>query len=136
MFLSLALVCLASLSFSSARAGSLVAIRKNAAFVACVCSWVLLPLCLLLPCPWAWHKLQLSPESLVAKRSSRLLWNLAKSSNCSAQVGAGVRLALPLEHSELKEKSLLMEHTNDLYILITNAWVKITRWNLNELGEV
>ena len=82
--------------------------------------------------PWAWHKLQLSPAAQVTDRNPSLFWDLAKSSNCLAPVGAGVRLAPPWEHSELKEKPLLMVHTNDLYILIRNAWVKITRWNLNE----
>lgn len=82
--------------------------------------------------PWATHKPQLSPAAQVADRNPSLFLDLAKSSNCLAPVGAGVSLAPPWECCELKDKPLLMAHTNDLYILIRNAWVKITSWNLNE----
>lgn len=82
--------------------------------------------------PWARHNRRLSPAAQVADRNPSLFWDLAKSSNCVAPVGAGVSLPPPRERSEPKDKPLLMAHTNDLYILIRNAWVKITGWNLNE----
>lgn len=74
----------------------------------------------------------MSPAAQVADRNLSLFWDLARSSNCSAPAGVGERLALPSEHSVSKDKPLLMVHTNDLYILIRNAWVKIIHWKLNE----
>ena len=118
-------LCLCLFFIQHCRCWKLVAVKRKR----CLCNLFLLSTS---PCPWAWHKLQLSPAAQLADRNPSLFWDLAKSSSCSAPVGAGVRLALPSEYSESKDKPLLMVPTNDLYILIRNAWVKITRWNLNE----
>lgn len=54
-------------------------------------------------------------------RNPSLFRDLAKSSNGLAPVDAGGFPALPWEHSEPKDKPLLMAHINDLYVLIRNA---------------
>lgn len=83
-----------------------------------------------LPCLWVWQKLQLSKEAQVADSNPAYSEILPKAVIVEHQ---GYRRALAFLYWSIlcwKEKTSVIVHTNDLYILIRNAWVKITSWNL------